>query len=78
MATKTLTVTEEAYDRLAGHKREGESFSDVILRLVTSTAPTDLAGVLDPEAAEAMAEAIEETREDLEDDVSRTGEEMGS
>ena len=30
---KTLTISEEAYKRLAAQKRKGESFTDAILRL---------------------------------------------
>ncbi len=33
MPTKTLTITLEAYERLKREKLEGESFSDVIIRL---------------------------------------------
>ncbi|MBX0286818.1 antitoxin VapB family protein [Haloarcula salinisoli] len=33
MATKTITVTEEAYERLREMKREDESFTDVLLRV---------------------------------------------
>ncbi|WP_323173652.1 antitoxin VapB family protein [Natrialba sp. PRR66] len=33
MATKTLTITEEAYETLKAHKREEESFTDTIIRL---------------------------------------------
>mgnify|MGYP001773454175 CR=1 FL=1 len=31
---KTIAISEEAYRLLLGEKREGESFSDVIIRLV--------------------------------------------
>jgi predicted CopG family antitoxin len=34
MAQKPIQVTEEAYNRLKEHKRDSESFSDVILRVV--------------------------------------------
>jgi predicted CopG family antitoxin len=33
MATKTITVTEDAYEAMARRKREGESFSGLFLRL---------------------------------------------
>ena len=32
MSTKTITITEEAYDRLKARKGEGQSFSEVILQ----------------------------------------------
>ena len=32
MVTKTITVTKEAYEALAGDKKKDESFSEVILR----------------------------------------------
>jgi predicted CopG family antitoxin len=33
LATKTITITEDAYQALAREKRKDESFSDVALRL---------------------------------------------
>lgn len=33
MGTKSLTITEEAYDRLRSYKREDESFTETIIRL---------------------------------------------
>ena len=37
MATKTLSISQEAYDQLIGLKRGDESFSDLILRLTENT-----------------------------------------
>lgn len=34
MATKTIGITEEVYDRLAAEKREEESFTDTVARLI--------------------------------------------
>ena len=34
MATKTITITIEAYNRLKQFKNDGESFSDLITRIV--------------------------------------------
>jgi predicted CopG family antitoxin len=36
VATKTITLTEEAYQRLRAMRRDDESFSDVVLRLTDS------------------------------------------
>lgn len=37
MPTRSLTVKEEAYQALRAKKKEGESFTDVILRLTENT-----------------------------------------
>jgi len=36
VATKTITLTEEAYQRLRALKRDDESFTDVVLRITDS------------------------------------------
>lgn len=45
MATTTISVSAEAYAALAAHKREGQSFSDVILERL-GDAPARTAGEL--------------------------------
>lgn len=35
MSTKTISITKKAYDRLLLEKKDGESFSDVILKLTS-------------------------------------------
>lgn len=47
MGTKTLTITEDAYNRLKSHKRSDESFSDVVTRLTSGRDPTKARGLWD-------------------------------
>ena len=41
MATKTITIMEDAYEKLAREKTNGESFSDVIRRLTSKNKNLD-------------------------------------
>ena len=63
MATKTLTITEDAYDRLFVLKEEDESFSEVIRRLTTKVKLSDFAGLLTNEEAKKAKERISLMRE---------------
>lgn len=63
MATKTLTITEDAYDRLFVLKEEDESFSEVIRRLTTKVKLSDFAGLLTNEEAKKAKEKIALMRE---------------
>ncbi len=62
MASKTISITEDAYHRLRARKRRGESFTDVILRLTERRPLSEFAGVLDEETGRALADALEEAR----------------
>jgi len=62
MATKTISITKEAYDRLKARKRPDESFSDVVLRLTEGRPLAEYAGMLSKSSVKAIREAIEEAR----------------
>ena len=66
MTTKTIGVREEVYERLSAEKREDESFSDTIDRLVED-AQSDWRksfGKL-KEDGEELEDVVKEQREDL-------------
>jgi len=75
--SKSIRLSEEAYERLAAHKRDDETFSEVVLRLAGERSLLDLAGVLTDEEARALRGAVDERRErrgtELEETADRVG-----
>jgi len=65
--TKQVQLSDDAYTRLAAEKRQGESFSDVVLRL-TRKAPLRL----DLDRTEAEVQAHERLLREMEDLNERT------
>lgn len=66
MTTKTLTITEDAYNLLKELKLEDESFSEEIKRVLAkrNLRPlTDFAGILSDEEGEAMLRDLEKIRD---------------
>lgn len=68
MGTKSLTITEEAYERLKAHKREDESFTDTIMRLAGNERDL-MKGFGSMRDVEGFREAVEATRTELDEDL---------
>jgi len=62
MGTTTISLDDDAYERLKAEKREGESFSDVVRRLTAGVDLEDFHGVLSPATADALDAAIADRR----------------
>lgn len=69
MPVKTITITEEAYRKLARIKRPEESFTDVVNRILGWPSVLDLAGILEPEAGGKLEEEAKRIRGDLDERV---------
>lgn len=78
MATKTISLDEEAYERLKARKRDGESFSEVVKRIAGERSWTEVAGVLSENEAERLDAVIEEGRERSRDRRKRLESELRS
>jgi predicted CopG family antitoxin len=55
-------LTDDAYSRLLARKRPHESFSDVVNRITRKRSLLELTEIMDAEAAESVAEAIDKSR----------------
>ncbi|MBI2542291.1 antitoxin VapB family protein [Candidatus Woesearchaeota archaeon] len=62
MATKTISITEEAYERLKIQKEPKESFTDVINRIAGKRSIMEFAGILSEEEGEKLTQYIKERR----------------
>lgn len=62
MGSRTISLTDDAYERLRRYKRPGESFSDVVRRLTRGRSLLELATIMPPEGAKKVAEAVERSR----------------
>lgn len=71
MSTRTINVSEEAYERLLRLKREGESFTDVVNRLTGKFAILDLVGILSGKEADQLEADIADFRQRLDESHRR-------
>lgn len=64
MASKTISLSDDAYAALVSARRPGESFSDTVRRLVRRRSLTELFGALPAEGAESVARSIDANRKE--------------
>lgn len=64
MGTKTIGLREDVYDRLKAQKREGESFTDLVDRLMDETSQDwrEGFGTLSESEADELERIVEESR----------------
>jgi predicted CopG family antitoxin len=67
MGTTTISLSDDAYERLKAMKREGESFSDVVRRLTAGAELGDYYGVLDDDTGAELAGVVAERRSETTD-----------
>lgn len=67
MGTKTISLSDDAYERLKAAKQENESFSDVVRRLTRGVELGDYYGILDEDTGAELAEIVERRRDEATD-----------
>ncbi|HEV8360571.1 MAG TPA: antitoxin VapB family protein [Candidatus Thermoplasmatota archaeon] len=71
MASRTVNLSEDAYQGLASLKREGESFSDVVNRLTGKHAIRHVYGILAPAQGKALSRAVKSSRARIDADFAK-------
>jgi len=62
MATKTISVSTDAYDILKANKLPDESFTDVIKRIASKTSMMSFFGILSKKEADELEKNVREGR----------------
>ena len=62
MGTKTISITEEAYERLKIRKDVNESFTDVINKITGRKSLLDIAGIFNDREAHELRAHLQEIR----------------
>ena len=71
MGTKTIRVSDDVYERLAARKREGESFTDLLDRIVDRDRDIEAGFGAWTATAQEMEDVHERLGEDLDDEADR-------
>ncbi len=76
MATKSITITNEAYERLASYKGENESFSDVVNKLTKKSSILDLVGLISNKDAEDIKDWRKKMNEEMQKRLDKTAKQL--
>jgi predicted CopG family antitoxin len=76
MGSKNISISDEAYTRLASLKGPNESFTDVVNRLTGKRSILELAGALTGDEGEELRRRIGETRSASRERLSETSRRM--
>ncbi len=76
MATKSITITNVAYEKLAMFKESKESFSDVINKLTSKYSLLNLIGILSKKDADELESNIKELRKNFRKRLDKTASEL--
>lgn len=63
MATKNISITEEAYKRLANLRNRNESFSEIIVKITRKNDWRDYFGILSKNTADELEKNIKKLRD---------------
>lgn len=69
MGTKTIRLDEDVYEMLSARKREDETFSEAVERLVGGRSFLELAEMLSDEEAAAFREGISSSHRDHDEEI---------
>lgn len=69
MGTKNVRLDEDVYERVKSEKRDDETFSEAIERLIGGASLLELVGILSEEDADAMRAAIDDVDADASADI---------
>lgn len=72
MGTRSVRLDEDTYERVMAAKRDDETVSEAIERLIQGPSLLTLAGVLSDDEAASVREVLDEVDEDARADVTAT------
>jgi len=75
MGTRSVRLDEDTYERVRAHKRDDETFSEAIDRLIGGPSLLELVGILSDEEANEFRDVVDDAdvtgQEDIDDTVER-------